>query len=119
MAIIFVGHVIDIVHVKVDIDPLHYFGGGFLFYPHQRFQLGVTVGDVVLPFSTHHKGGSVKNPDLLGLGYSLSLAYDIPMKNMGLLVGCGFFYAPTKLELQILLPTTRMHSMGLFTKIRY
>jgi len=70
MAIIFVGHVIDIVHVKVDIDPLHYFGGGFLFYPHQRFQLGVTVGDVVLPFSTHHKGGSVKNPDLLGLGYA-------------------------------------------------
>ena len=116
---LFMPGMVHVMERKVDVEPVYYFGGGFLFYPHQRFQLGVTIGDAVSPFSTHGDGGSVKNPDLLGLGYSLSLAYDIPMKNMGLLVGCGFFYAPTKLELQILLPTTRMHSMGLFTKIRY
>jgi len=41
------------------------------------------------------------------------------MKNMGLLVGCGFFYAPTKFDIGIIIPMSDMHSMGLFTKIRY
>ena len=113
-----------LIHVmdrKVNVNPIHYYGGGLIFYPHPRFQAGTTIGEAILPFVTHNtkNGESVNNPDLLGMGYSLSLAYDVPFLKIGFLVGCSFFYAPVKDELKVLIPTTDLYSIGLFTKIRY
>ena len=107
---------------EMKVEPINYFGGGFIFYPHPLFQLGVTAGEAIAPFITRNEKTNISDSDLFGLAYSLSLAYDIQIENIGILVGCNFFSTLTKATLKSIfpyIPTTNLYSIGLFIKIRY
>ena len=108
-----------VIPIEINVGPISYFGGGFILYPYERFQFGATIGEAKSPFTMHEGEIISNNPDILGFGYNLSLAYDVPIKKIGLLVGCNFFQAPSKIDYMITTPTSYISSIGLFTKIRY
>ncbi|MCL2064661.1 MAG: hypothetical protein FWG98_09875 [Candidatus Cloacimonetes bacterium] len=113
----------DIFDYKMTMKPIRYIGGGFMYYPHSKLQFGITTGDarsglILEAISENAEDGSVS--DCLSFGLNMSMAYDMPIKNFGLLIGSSFFTAFSKDAWEKPSPTIfGVTSIGLFTKIRY
>ena len=101
-------------------------GVGLVFYPHQSFQLSSTLYFVkpncFQEWTERNMTVGYIGDWLSGGGYDVSIAYDIPIRKMGILIGCRYFYAQTNTNFLILSgidPIQEISSFGLFIKIRY
>ena len=122
---------------QMDIKPDNYLGFGFLMYPHPHFQLGATLGFVRAGISTEglpdnlyppvsiypYYHGIQSSGSIFNAGYEVSIAYDIPAKKTGFLIGWRLFYAP-RIDYISFIPTYTnppdysLTLTGLFIKIR-
>jgi len=111
-----------------------YMGIGVIYYPRPDIQVGATIGlpgfiriqDIGLTYNSQDVGifqsegyGSV------GFGYDLSIAYDYPLGDFGLLLGLRFYYASgsdfenADIPDDIIYSKWDTYSTGLFVKFRY
>ena len=121
----------DLYDFKSSVESIEYMGLGFLYYPHSQIQLGLTIGKTKSDMKSEKISDDVVSGDpiiwyysdyLFG-GTSLSIAYDIPFKFYGFLVGCHLFHAFNRGYqddfIEFRPPTPEISSLGLFVKIRY
>ena len=112
-----------IFHYKMTMKPIQYIGVGLVYYIHPHIHFSTTLGDarsslVVDAISPNLKEGITK--DCLSFGHKMSIAYDIPIKNWGLLLGGNFFFAMAKWENKESYPSiSNITSIGIFLKLRY
>jgi len=107
------------------IQKHEYYGAGFIIYPLQRIQIGVTLGNVY----SHYKREiiSVGSEDgvafFVNLAGDISIAYDIPINNFGFLIGCRYFSANVASDVTTIFsvsqPSYEVSSFGIFTKFRF
>jgi len=110
---------------RLYIRRYEYFGTGFIIYPHKRVQIGATLGIVY----SHYTHEIIAEGSVDGIAWfinpagDLSIAYDIPMNNFGLLIGCRYFSAHVLSDITTIFsvsqPSHEVSSFGIFTKIRF
>ena len=108
---------------RLNIRRHDYIGTGFIIYPHQRIQVGASLGNVF----SHYTREIISEDSVNGIAFfinlaaNISISYDIPINNFGLLIGCRYFTANVS-EVTTLgfipHPSYIVSTFGVFTKVR-
>ena len=109
---------------RLNIRRHEYIGAGFIIHPYQRLQIGASLGNVF----SHYTREIISEESVNGIAFfinlatNVSIAFDIPISNVGILIGCRYFTANVS-EVTALgfipHPSYRVSSFGIFTKIRF
>ena len=109
---------------NLHIKDISFTGVGFILYPRHNLQLrGVLYvgGSNYTDEVTTNNKVYINSGGGLGGGYDVSLAYDIPINKVGILLGCRYFKATIRhaAPLSSIEPEYVVSSTGLFVRIRY
>ena len=108
---------------RLNIRRHEYIGAGFIVHPYQRIQIGASLGNVFSHYTREIKSEDSVNgiAFFINLATNISIAYDIPINNFGLLIGGRYFSAHVHEFTTLWMiphPSYEVSAFGIFTKIR-